>query len=221
METADVQKDVAMFGSKYPREALDYYPTIDADCLGVLLPWFCILFREPERVWECAAGDGRLLDQLKPLFPNAYGTDLAPKRDDIGVADFLAPFPSKWDAPAAIVTNPPYVLGDDFVVQAERAAAMYGVNSFFLMRNEFDCAGQSPRSAVFAGRFYRGKHVLRWRPRWVEGSTGSPRHNYAWYHFGPARSAYEVEPYIRYLNRPAKRNDRNSNEGLSIPAHAE
>jgi hypothetical protein len=50
-----------------------------------------------------------------------------------------------------------------------------------LGRNEIDCAG--PTRSQFFGSCpeFAAKIVLTWRPRWVAGSTGSPRHNYAWY----------------------------------------
>lgn len=50
---------------------------------------------------------------------------------------------------------------------------------FFFLRNEFDCG--SKRMDLFKTHpAYAGKVVCTERPRWIEGSTGSPRHNYSW-----------------------------------------
>ena len=49
-----------------------------------------------------------------------------------------------------------------------------------LLRNEFDSAAS--RKELFTGNVYFDtKIILTKRPRWIEGSTGSPRHNYAWF----------------------------------------
>lgn len=62
------------------------------------------------------------------------------------------------------------------------------------LRNEFDCA--SGRMDLFTSPAFDCKIVATERPRWIEGSTGSPRHNYAWFVFDfqnidlPARAHY-------------------------------
>ena len=61
-----------------------------------------------------------------------------------------------------------------------------------LLRNEFDCA--AARKKVFGFPFDM-KIVLQKRPRWIDGSTGSPRHNYAWYIWDWKTTR---DPVIRY-----------------------
>ena len=47
------------------------------------------------------------------------------------------------------------------------------------MRNEFDCG--RGRMGLFQYPPFHRKIVVTKRPRWIAGSTGSPRHNYAWF----------------------------------------
>lgn len=49
------------------------------------------------------------------------------------------------------------------------------------LRNEFDCGKK--RSILFNGVNFAMKIVCTERPRWIEGSKGSPRHNYSWFVF--------------------------------------
>lgn len=61
------------------------------------------------------------------------------------------------------------------------------------LRNEFDCA--KGRMDLFSHPSFVGKVVVTERPRWIEGSTGSPRHSYSWFVFdwkneSPSRVVY-------------------------------
>lgn len=63
------------------------------------------------------------------------------------------------------------------------------------LRNEFDCG--KGRMDLFAyGKTYHLKVVCTERPRWIEGSTGSPRHNYSWFVFDHLNE--EGNPKVRY-----------------------
>jgi hypothetical protein len=48
-----------------------------------------------------------------------------------------------------------------------------------LLRNEFDCGLK--RVGLFENYPFSAKLVLTSRPRWIENSKTSPRHNYSWY----------------------------------------
>jgi hypothetical protein len=78
-----------------------------------------------------------------------------------------------------IVTNPPYSIADEFVRHA-LTLAQRGSQVAMLLRNEWDCA--SGRNDLFRENpHFAMKIVLTRRPRWIAGSKGSPRHNYAWF----------------------------------------
>lgn len=88
--------------------------------------------------------------------------------------------------PDAIITNPPYD-DKDSGVTAEKSLrhalrlmeAEKGMVAM-LLRHEFDC-GKKRRDLFEDHPAFMAKITLRFRPRWIEGTTGSPRHNYAWY----------------------------------------
>ena len=48
-----------------------------------------------------------------------------------------------------------------------------------LLRNEYDSA--STRNYLFQSYPFAMKVILTSRPKWIDNSVGSPRHNYAWY----------------------------------------
>lgn len=74
-------------------------------------------------------------------------------------------------------------------------ALMYPVGGTVAMflRNEFDCG--SKRMDLFQSRAFAMKVICTERPRWIEGSTGSPRHNYSWFVF---QSHNRDAPVTRY-----------------------
>lgn len=84
----------------------------------------------------------------------------------------------KTDA-GMVVTNPPYSIAENVV----RHILKWDRASCFLLRNEWDCAGS--RKDLMDNLSM--KVVLTKRPRWIGGSTGSPRHNFAWYVFNYRR----------------------------------
>jgi hypothetical protein len=90
--------------------------------------------------------------------------------------------------PDAIITNPPY--GRDAEKMLKHALAlMEPVKGLciFLCRNEWDSSAR--RAPLFDHPAFAFKVILRHRPRWIEGSTGAPRHNYAWFGFDFAKAA--------------------------------
>lgn len=78
-----------------------------------------------------------------------------------------------------------------------------GIVAMFL-RNEFDCG--SKRADLFSHHpSYALKVVCTERPRWIEGSTGSPRHNYSWFVFDHMNDADAVIKYQHPKNaKPLK-----------------
>jgi hypothetical protein len=139
------------------------------------------------KVWEPAAGSGAMVRALAEhdIF-DIEATDITDGHD------FLKQGPPL--GLQAIVTNPPYALATEFI---DRALALIPADGFaaMLLRADFDSA--KTRRHLFADcRLFSKKIVLTKRIRWIEGSTGSPSFNHAWYvwdraHRGPATLAYE------------------------------
>ena len=163
-------KDPSMAGpALYERIENDFYPTPEW-CTQVLLRHVTF-----GKVWEPACGDGAISKVLVAHGLEVKSTDLVDRGyGDPESKDFLF----QWDEGYDIVTNPPYGdMAEQFIRHALRVT--HGVGKVaMLMRNEWDSA--STRSVLYQHP-YAMKIILTKRPRWIAGSTGAPRHNYAWF----------------------------------------
>lgn len=199
---AAARKDSSMLGeSGYERIEADFYPTPpeNVDCLlaNILLD---------RVVWEPACGNGAISKRLAELGHTVISTDLHDQGYGEAGMDFLdqidlptigryADDGPAYAVPKAIVTNPPYgELVEKFINKAlDLMEPVRGQVAMFL-RNEYDCG--SRRMSLFGMPPFHKKIVVTKRPRWIEGSTGSPRHNYAWFVWdwrhikGPASIVY-------------------------------
>jgi hypothetical protein len=202
------QKDAAMSGQlDYARIANDLYET-PPKFVKCLAEHFSL---RDEFWWEPASGGGNIARAVEEISHGAfYESDLIiyPHHPYlIDQQDFLTTVSRPFDGITGLVTNPPYETIN--VTEPEWAhlhslASKYGYKSkvslaeLFLrhaidlmepvegkvamfLRNEFDCGKK--RMNLFDHPAYAMKIVCTERPRWIEGSTGSPRHNYAWFCF--------------------------------------
>jgi len=165
--------DQLMTNKVYERQAWDHYETPEW-CTEVLLR-----YEDFKCVWEPAAGKGAIANVLKDAGVDVYCSDIHDYGFGYDVKDFLL----TWENDGRdIITNPPYAedLADQFINHALLLTKNYGGKVAMLLRNEFDCA--SSRKSIFGTDSpFACKIVLTRRPKWIEGSTGAPRHNYAWY----------------------------------------
>jgi hypothetical protein len=174
-------KDPSMLGAPtHERIHADFYPT-PAWCTEVLLRHWA-----PKGVvWEPAAGDGAISDVLHAHGISVIATDLHPRGNPSVVSgpafDFFKVHPP--EVPFSIVTNPPYALAEEFLRYALRLTP----NVAMLFRHEFDAAAS--RADLWRLPNFVGKVVLTRRPRWIAGTTGSPRHNYSWYCYSADRNS--------------------------------
>ena len=131
-------------------------------------------------IWECAAGDGRILDALCAAGRKVIATDIAPQRDDIGRLDFLTETMPESAIGGALITNPPFArsgLGDRFFARALKLLDRKKlVVVIFLQRD--GAASTDGRAEIFG----RAACEFRccWRPRWIPGSTEGPRWAFSW-----------------------------------------
>jgi len=200
--------DSAMGDLGYERRMSDFYPTeawvtrallntcLRHDALTSFLP-----SKVGECIWEPAAGDDRMASVLRQEGHNVVASDL----NDYGSAvvrsgvDFLE---TKGIMPLrcrAIVTNPPF--GDTaeaFVRHALKVMMPVKGSVAMLLRHEWDCSKK--RGDLFARPDYLGRIILTARPRWIDGSTGSPRHNYAWFLWSAADRT-DMAPRVYYAGK--------------------
>jgi hypothetical protein len=166
--------------SGYERKERDLYET-PAWVTEALLPHL-----EPDcHIWEPACGSGKMARVLRDAEHPTVETDIEAGHD------FLATIVTGWQA---IVTNPPYILAQEFIERALDLTKMNQGAAFMLLRTDYDHA--KTRQHLFGGcpQFAR-KLVLTKRIKWFEDSKGSPSFNHAWYmwtwkHQGPPTLAY-------------------------------
>lgn len=173
--------------SGYERREADFYPTPEWVTLA-LVPH---LPRSPDSIWECAVGDGHMLDPLSKTF-SVFGSDLRFGND------FLMGRVLPWDGIDAIITNPPYERATEFIEHALRLMEPVGGMVAMLLRTDFDHA--KSRAHLFRDcPAFAKKVVLTKRIMWFEPEPGakgkSPSFNHAWYiwdwqHDGPPTLAY-------------------------------
>lgn len=177
-------RDPAMLGaSGYARNPNDLYET-PSECTEVLCRHVDF---SKSIIWEPACGNGKMVRVLQEYATGILCSDAIDygwNHEVKSFFDFVEP------RPFDIVTNPPYSCQDKFIRHALGLVAPYqGAKVVMLLRNEFDSA--SSRADLFANNpDFALKIVLTRRPRWIEGTTGSPRHNYAFFVWEIGNSAH-------------------------------
>lgn len=179
---AAARRDAAMLGeSGYERIEADYYPTPreNVDC--------ALTHVQPNGlIWEPACGRGDISIRLQEFGHTVYSTDLFDQGYGCPGMDFFA----QSEMPTghkSIWTNPPYAateehpegLAEAFVRHALDLTEPVKGQVVMFLRNEFDCGKK--RMSLFGMPPFHKKIIVTKRPRWIEGSTGSPRHSYAWF----------------------------------------
>lgn len=188
-------RDGAMLGQvKYERREADFYATPPeyVDCLAHIVDL------NGRTIWEPACGEGHISKRLlTATSAKVYSTDLHDRGYGRGGIDFLraTSTPRNTDA---IVTNPPYGdLAEAFVRKAIELMQPVGGMVAMFLRNEWDCSAED-RPDLFEGHpAFATKIVTTKRPRWIEGSTGSPRHSYSWFVWDWRHGGL---PTIRYIH---------------------
>lgn len=198
------KKDAAMIGdSGYDRIENDHYNT-PPENLACLTQHVEI----HKNVWEPAVGLGNLATALHEDGHTVWSSDVKDYGFDerFILRDFLDTDVLPDESIRAIVTNPPYEtidLGTERWKHLQPLAESYGMSAkrvslaelfcrhaiqvmkknrgqvAMYLRNEFDCSKK--RMSLVNQAPFAGKVVVTKRPRWIEGSTGSPRHNYSWF----------------------------------------
>lgn len=193
-----MSKDPAMGNSNFELIDHQFYPTPAWMTEGMLSVF---ADRIKGSVLEPACGEGHVSEVLIENGFDTYSSDLIDRGYGQSGVDFLKRKLLPHDV-KAIITNPPYgAMAEKFVKKAlELTKPVEGV-VIMCMRNEYDCA--KGRADLFGNHgAYAGKAIATSRPRWVEGTTGSPRHNYAWYLWD--WSEYGKVPVIRYFHKPKR-----------------
>lgn len=164
-------KKLYNFNGASERREGDYYPTPDwvADAL---LDNCNNDYRFHGNVWECACGDGRLAERIKAKCPFAevYSSDLYNRGYGESGVDFLTSRrETDW-----IITNPPFELTFEFMLQAKKLAKS---GFAFLLPIRY-MTGQ--RRARFYRKYPPSRIIVI--PRKIDFlGTGNPKMEFAWF----------------------------------------
>ena len=174
----------------------DFYPTppeaTEAFCRAELFAFRKFV------VWEPACGDGAISEVLKRYGCTVVSTDLVDRGYGVFPLDFLAynafgdPLLST-QAPA-IITNPPFVLAEEFIRRAHDHDASYVA---MLLKANFLRAGK--RLRLFDDRPPARIYPLSWRPDFT--GAGAPHTDCAWFVWDKSWPIRHTR-YMRPLERP-------------------
>lgn len=193
--------DPAMGNLNYERIDQDFYPTPHWMTKGLLR----VCSGQPDSPidldvdwWEPACGSGHISSIMSQASNGrGYSSDLIFRGYGNTPIDFLLERKIPNDT-RLIITNPPYGdLAEKFIWHALELMEPVQGAVVMLLRNEYDCAKK--RQPLFQHPAYHGKAIATSRPRWIEGTSGSPRHNYSWFLWNWKPSNYP--PQIYYFNK--------------------
>lgn len=191
------KKDPAMGNLGYDRIDDDFYPTppwmMDA-AIPQLIKHNVI--EVGNTIWEPACGEGHMCKVFQAKGFHTVCTDLVDRGYGISGLDFLKTNEIP-DGVTSIITNPPYNLALEFVEHSLDLMSSVNGSVAMVLRNEWDSA-LTRRHLFYRNHFFKMKLVYTSRPKWVVGSTGSPRHNFALFVWDFKNSSY---PILEYAHR--------------------
>lgn len=155
--------------SGYARKERDLYETPE---------WVTLVLRphlpNAMLVYEPAAGSGKMVNALEKMGHEVASDDIAEGKD------FLECTTAGADA---IITNPPYILAQEFIEHALKITKPESGLVAMLLRTDYDHA--KTRAHLFSGcKQFTKKIVLTKRIVWfeaAEGKSAAPSFNHAWY----------------------------------------
>jgi hypothetical protein len=183
-ESLEQKNGMSQRESGYERKALDLYETPE---------WVTLALRRHlrplEKVWEPAAGGGKMARALETLGFRVEVSDIATGDDFLSARDC-----DRACAAEAIITNPPYSQAQQFIEHGLKLMQPTRGLIAMLLRTDYDHA--ATRQHLFSDcNVFAKKLVLTKRIVWFDGPKAAPSFNHAWYiwdwrHAGPPILAY-------------------------------
>jgi hypothetical protein len=181
--------------SAYARKENDFYPTPSDLAISLALGLPRLGLDLPSVALDPCGGDGALRRSLAHFGVDVRLSDLYPERHpeadgyvtsqplDATEAEHLQyAFALAGPDCDAIITNTPHNTGEACAIVRNLVALVEGQHVEFvatLFRSIW--AAEPGRLAYLNRSSFFGEILCCWRPRWIEGSQGSPMHAYAWY----------------------------------------
>lgn len=184
---------IAASMAKWARKPADLYPT-PADCTYSLIPHIVDFLPYGSRVLEPACADGQLSKALEKFGYQVDSFDLRPEvKYGKGGVDFLDPMNDCEDYYDAVITNPPFVVADQFI---RKALTIAPVVVMLLKAQYWNTAN---RKKLFREtKPYRHLN-LTWRPAFLEAERGkSPLMDCMWVVW---RRGHEGLPTVDMIDR--------------------
>jgi hypothetical protein len=175
---------VSAAGRGKDREAMDNYPT-PSWCVRRLLE----AFEPPGDVWgEPCVGEGAIVRACGafPRVLNWVTQDIRPECDALYRGDFLTQ-PGGFSRCTTIITNPPFSLAMEFILQARKIAPRATL-AFLLRVNFLGSAERYPWLSVNMPDVYQ----LPNRPSFVRGKTDSTEYGWFVWHGTPPVSPRRI-----------------------------
>jgi hypothetical protein len=190
----------------------DFWPT--PHCLIAALINDIVPRLPAGRIWEPAAGDGRLAEALRCVGRTVLASD-------VDTCDFLTEAPT--DTFAAIISNPPFNKLNAFISRVLTHLDAGLTQSAVLLLRSDHLTAQRRRGALERAAEIR---MCPWRPRWIPGTTTSPRWSFCWAMWlrdyrGATALAWSSKPICSvsdpYSLKPAHRRSAVANDCLRGP----
>lgn len=164
----------AVYDEAPARESDDFYPTPHEPIRALLHAEGGRLRQFTRGIWECAAGDGALVREMRACGLTVHASDLVDRGCGATIRDFYAY--GSADAPAdAIVTNPPWGEGQEWALHGrDKVCAPYMA---LLMPWKWPASGKM--SALWDIDPPARAYLMRWRIDWT--GMGANPSNDAWY----------------------------------------
>jgi len=163
-----------------PRRAdFDFWPT-PPDLAAALIQHVLPLL-PPGPVWECAAGDGHLVDSLTAAGRTVIASDIQRQRPAFIRLDFIKDSPPAESRGAIAITNPPFAgsgIGDSFLARTLELLESGWLSGAVLLQRA-DAGGTHGRVEIFNRA--AAEVTCCWRPRWIPGTKGNGRWWFAWF----------------------------------------
>jgi hypothetical protein len=181
--------------SAYERKENDFYPTPPDLAVSLALGVARLGLDLPPVALDPCGGDGALRRYMAPfgvdvrlsdLYPDMYpAADGYVTREplDASESEYLRyAFELAGPSCTAIITNTPHNTKEACTIVKNMIDLVEGQHVDFVAALFRSIWGAEPRRLPYLNRpaFY-GEILCCWRPRWIEGSEGSPMHAYTWY----------------------------------------
>jgi len=178
------------------RQDMDLWPT-PADLRAALIMKVLPVLPSDLTIWECAVGDGALVDALRAAGRDVIASDVVRQRDGFLQLDFLTDRPPAGSRGSLLITNPPFAgsgLGDQFL---DRTMVLLDsghlAGAVFLQRA--DAGGTDGHAAIFNRAV--AEFTCCWRPVWIPGTPGGGRWWFSWLVWLATRGGPPVNTRIR------------------------